>query len=133
MIEIVKRLGGVPVSLGRSKDFVPVDTEAIRPEDIESAAKWAKENDLFAIISTDGDSDRPLISDENGKWLRGDVTGILTAQFLNADCVVTPVSCNSAVEQAGFKKVIRTRIGSPYVIEGMNKASEEGFSRVVGY
>ena len=29
--------------------------------------------------------------------------------------------------------MIRTRIGSPYVIEGMTKASAKGFSRVVGY
>jgi len=31
-------------------------------EDIELAAKWAAEESYDAIISTDGDSDRPLIA-----------------------------------------------------------------------
>jgi phosphomannomutase len=38
------------------------------------------------------------------------------------------------VEKCGwFDRVIRTRIGSPYVIAGMDQAREQGFSRVVGY
>jgi len=44
------------------------------------------------------------------------------------------VSCNTAVEKCGlFRKVYRTRIGSPYVIEGMKQALQDGFSRVMGY
>jgi phosphomannomutase len=44
------------------------------------------------------------------------------------------VSCNSALEKSGlFKKVYRTKIGSPFVIEGMQKALQEGAKRVVGY
>ncbi|MBW1873398.1 MAG: phosphomannomutase, partial [Deltaproteobacteria bacterium] len=50
------------------------------------------------------------------------------------DIVVTPVSCNSAVEKCGFfKKVHRTKIGSPYVIEWMQRAEAEGSDRVIGY
>jgi phosphomannomutase len=132
--EIYTALGAEVTLLGRSDTFIPVDTEAIRPEDIELARKWAGENSFDAVVSTDGDSDRPLVGDEAGNWLRGDVAGILCARYLGADAVVTPVSSNSAVEKCGlFKSVVRTRIGSPYVIEGMTKASAEGFSRVVGY
>lgn len=132
--EIYTALGAEVILLGYSDAFLPVDTEAIRPEDVELARKWADEHFFDAIVSTDGDSDRPLVSDEAGNWLRGDVAGILSAQYLEADAVVTPVSSNSAVEKCGlFKSVIRTRIGSPYVIEGMTKAAAEGFSRVVGY
>jgi phosphomannomutase len=48
--------------------------------------------------------------------------------------VVTPVSSNTAVEASGwFPRVERTRIGSPYVIEGMNQLLAEGLSPVVGY
>jgi phosphomannomutase len=47
--------------------------------------------------------------------------------------VVTPVSSNSAVDLCdSFKQVIRTRIGSPYVIEAMN-AAITGNNTVVGY
>ena len=132
--EILIGLGAEVQRLGRSDTFVPVDTEAIRPEDVELARGWAKDLELDAILSTDGDSDRPLVSDEHGRWLRGDVAGILCARFLRADAVVTPVSCNTAVERCGwFSQVRRTRIGSPFVIAEMQAAVSEGAERVVGY
>ncbi len=130
---VFRGLGAQVTRLGRSDAFIPVDTEAIRPEDVASAARWSSENDFETIVSTDGDSDRPLVSDEHGKWLRGDVAGIVTAQMLGATFVATPVSCNTAVEQCGaFARVARTRIGSPYVIEAMNGALG-GAEKVVGY
>jgi phosphomannomutase len=111
-----------------------VDTEAIRPEDVTLASEWAAQGRFDAIVSTDGDSDRPLIADETGQWFRGDVAGILCAQYLQADSVSTPVSCNSAVEKCGFfDEVRRTRIGSPYVIAAMQEASAAGAKAAVGY
>ena len=134
MVEILSGLGADVTPLGFSDVFMPVDTEAIRPEDVKAALGWAKEYGFDAIVSTDGDSDRPLISDETGKWLRGDVAGILVAAYFGADAVATPVSCNTALEKCGwFESVYRTRIGSPYVIEGMGQALEAGAQRVVGY
>ncbi len=121
--EVLEALGADVLSLGRTDTFVPIDTEAVRPEDVVQARKWAREYDFDAILSTDGDADRPLIGDEVGNWLRGDVVGILCAQFLGAEIVVTPVSSNTAVERCGaFRQVLRTRIGSPYVIGGMESA-----------
>jgi phosphomannomutase len=134
VLEIVKGLGADAFALGRSDTFIPVDTEALRPEDVELAAKWAAEDSYDAIISTDGDSDRPLIADEKGQWFRGDVAGILCAKYLGADSISTPISCNSAVEKSGwFERVNRTRIGSPFVIESMINASKGGAKVVVGY
>lgn len=134
LVEIYEGLGAKVTPLGRSETFIPVDTEAIRDEDVVLAKQWCDKNDFFTIVSTDGDSDRPLISDETGGWLRGDVAGILTAKYLEADSVSTPVSCNSAVEKSSyFKTVRRTRIGSPFVIASMNEAVEAGAKMVVGY
>lgn len=134
LTELVRSLGADAISLGRSDQFIPVDTEAVRPEDQELAREWAKELSLDAILSSDGDSDRPLLADENGAWLRGDVLGMLCAAGLGIDAVSTPVSCNSAVELSGlFKTVRRTRIGSPYVIEAMNELLLEDYSSVCGY
>jgi phosphomannomutase len=114
------------ISLGRTDTFVPIDTEAVRPEDVAQAKVWASTHCFDAILSTDGDADRPLIGDETGTWLRGDVVGVLCAQALSADVVVTPVSSNTAAEKCGaFKKVVRTRIGSPYVIAEMQAAAKE--------
>ena len=131
---IFEALGAKVLALGRTDTFVPIDTEAVRAEDIEQAQQWATEHEFDAICSTDGDADRPLIGDEQGNWLRGDIVGILCAQFLGADTVVTPVSSNTAVEKSGyFGSVIRTRIGSPYVIAGMEAASSHPANSVVGY
>jgi phosphomannomutase len=129
--EVLRGLGAEVIPLGRSERFVPVDTAAIRAEDVRLARQWAAEQGFDAIASADGDGDRPLIGDERGNWLRGDVAGILTARYLGADCVVTPVSSNTAVERSGwFAEVVRTRIGSPYVIAAMQAAKGRC---VVGY
>lgn len=131
LVDLIAGLGGRPVALGPSDVFVPVDTEALRAEDIELGREWASQQPLDAIVSTDGDADRPLIADERGEFLRGDVVGILTAARLGADTVVTPVTSTSAVEASGlFRNVVRTRVGSPYVIEGM---AAQGSSLVVGF
>lgn len=132
--EVLETLGAEVIRLGRSDQFIPVDTEAIRPEDIQHARHWVAEYRLDALVSTDGDGDRPLVSDEKGEWLRGDIVGIFTARLMHATAVVTPVSSNSAVELCGwFDQVIRTRIGSPYVIEGMQQVITQHSAGVVGY
>ena len=128
---ILRSLGAETISLARSDQFVAVDTEAVRQEDIEIAPVWAKAHALNAIVTTDGDADRPLIADERGIWLRGDILGILCARELGAGSVVTPVSSNTAVEACGyFRSITRTKIGSPHVIAAMMLASDPP---VVGY
>jgi phosphomannomutase len=134
IVEIVEALGARAVPLGRANSFIPVDTEALREEDEVLARQWAGEEALDAIVSTDGDGDRPLIADATGAFLRGDLVGAITARYLGADAIVTPVTSNSALEASGaFGKVIRTRVGSPYVIEGMAEASNSGARAVVGF
>lgn len=132
LVQVLDALGASVVPLARSEKFIPVDTEAIRAEDIALAKLWAAQG-FDAIASTDGDSDRPLLASEKGEWLRGDVLGILTAKALGISRIATPVSCNTALEKCGaFEKVRRTKIGSPYVIEGMEALVEAG-KTVAGY
>ncbi len=134
MGEVFAGLGADLVRLGFSDSFIPVDTEAVRVEDIALARQWSNEYQLDCIVSTDGDGDRPLVSDEQGNWLRGDLAGILCARYLKARRVVTPISSNSAVEKCGwFEQVVRTRIGSPYVIAAMESALSRGERAVMGY
>lgn len=134
LTEILSGLGADVVRRGYSEAFVPVDTEAIRSEDLALARDWATAERFDLLVSADGDGDRPLVGDETGQWLRGDFAGILVAHYLDADAVVTPVSSNTALEKSGwFPTVLRTRIGSPYVIEGMQRALDGGARCVVGY
>ncbi|MEY2341147.1 phosphomannomutase [Acidithiobacillus sp. IBUN Pt1247-S3] len=132
--EILQVLGAETVLLGRSEEFVPMDTEALRPEDRALAEKWVAEHQLQALLSTDGDADRPMLADETGAWWRGDQLGQVCAALLAAEGVVTPVSSNTGLERGqGFARTLRTRIGSPYVIAGMDQLLAEGCARVVGY
>ncbi|WP_114946114.1 phosphomannomutase [Microvirga calopogonii] len=134
IVEVLEVLGARVVPLGRATQFIPVDTEALRDEDEVLARQWANKQTLDAIVSTDGDADRPLVSDAGGAFLRGDLVGAITAKSLGADAVVTPVTSNSALESAGaFRTVIRTRVGSPYVIEGMKEAAQSGAQAIVGF
>ncbi|MEI7535163.1 MAG: phosphomannomutase [Verrucomicrobiae bacterium] len=134
LVKILSHLGAEVTPLGRSDKFIPVDTEAIRPEDVVLAREWAATGKFDALVSADGDSDRPLVSDEHGNWLRGDVAGVLCAKYLQADSVSTPVSCNTAVEKCDwFPAIHRTRIGSPFVVASMMEATAGGAKRVVGY
>lgn len=130
---IFEKLGATVISLERTDHFVPIDTEAVSEEDKQKAINWSKEFNLDAIFSTDGDGDRPLVADENGVWLRGDILGLLTAEALNIEALAIPVSCNTAVELSNkFTHVERTKIGSPYVIEEFTRLAKK-FNSVAGF
>ena len=130
---VLSHYGARVVPLGRSEDFIPVDTEAVSPETVALLKGWAPHYRLDAIVSADGDGDRPLVTDETGQPLRGDLLGLIAANFLRASVVVTPVTSNSGIEAAGAHSVVRTRVGSPYVIAGMNEAIAGGKSGVMGF
>lgn len=127
LMQILSRLGAEVVELGRSETFIPVDTEAVSDAMQADLHGWAQGQALDAIVSLDGDGDRPLLADATGRVVPGDVLGQITGAWLGAEVAVTPVSSNTGAE-AVFAHVVRTRIGSPYVIAGM-----AGQGRSVGY
>jgi phosphomannomutase len=123
---VFEGLGAQVTRLERSNSFVPIDTEAVSDSDKLKAESWAMDYHFDAIFTTDGDGDRPLIADEKGHWIRGDIVGLLTAKALGVSAVAVPVSCNTAIEQSGFfQKVVRTKIGSPYVIAAFSEISDQ--------
>ncbi len=130
LVEILENLGASVTKIDYSDIFIPIDTEVIE-EDLEKKGKeWILKYKLEAIVSTDGDSDRPLVSDKNGVWYRSDILGIYTAKKLGYKKVVCPISCNTMVDRCDFfNHVYKTKIGSPYVIEEMRKQGDE----VCGY
>jgi phosphomannomutase len=117
--------------------FIPIDSENVTAKDEEYFDSLAKEYpDAFAIVSTDGDSDRPFVIDEHGIFHRGDVLGAVVAEWLQADFAAFPVSASDATDKSlsaagiGWK---HTKIGSPHVIACMKDALATGSSRVVGW
>jgi mannose-6-phosphate isomerase class I len=87
---------------------------------------------LAAVVSTDGDSDRPLfLALEAGRvsFIPGDLLGILAARFLGIHHAAVPISCNDAVDEfcgAAGIQLVKTRIGSPHVIAALREVGWEG-------
>jgi phosphomannomutase len=138
LVRVLESLGATAIAVARSVTFVPVDTEDLREEDKRRFRVLASRHSPDAIISTDGDGDRPLLVDEHGRFHRGDVLGIVTAEFLGATFAAVPISTTDAfdrwVEQSRRAMVVKkTRIGSPYVIAAMQRAIAKGATSVVAW
>ena len=133
--DILRALGAEVVRLARSDIFIPVDTEAVDPATRRQLADWCAAHRLDAVLSTDGDADRPMLSDATGRVIAGDVLGVLTAMALGAEVICTPVSSNSMVNLVpDFGVVTRTKIGSPFVIAAMEAAlAQNPAAKVVGF
>ncbi|MEO0945704.1 MAG: phosphomannomutase [Pseudomonadota bacterium] len=131
---ILCRLGAEVVELLPSDNFIPVDTEAVDEEMRLQLAELVASHGLDAIVSTDGDADRPLMIDDQGRVMPGDILGPITANWVGASEVVTTVSANTMVDALGsFAQVARTKIGSPYVIAAMEERMAAGVGSVAGY
>ncbi|RAL11506.1 putative phosphoglucomutase [Aspergillus homomorphus CBS 101889] len=140
LVEVFEQLGAEVTPAGRSDTFVPIDTEAIDQAQLDTLEKLCHGTGkkFDAIISTDGDSDRPLLVAPDGDKLRffgGDLLGMIVAQFLGVDAAVVPISSNDAIDRGPLAEVTepKTKIGSPYVIEGMQRAALKGRNRVCGW
>ena len=144
LVEILEQLGAEVMKGGRSETFVPIDTENIDAAQLAViqtlADKAASGGPLDAVVSTDGDSDRPLVLGVDARTGRvqffgGDLLGMVVASFLQADAVVVPISCNDAIDRGPLASVVepKTRIGSPFVIAGMEAALSKGKNRVCGW
>lgn len=139
LVEILEKLGATVVAAGRSDTFVPIDTENIDDAQLATIQKLVDDaGRVEAVVSTDGDSDRPLIlgiEHHRVKFFGGDLIGMIAAEFLGADAVVVPISCNDAIDRGKLKRVLepKTKIGSPFVITGMEQALAKGRKVVCGW
>ena len=145
LVEILERFGADVIPTGRSDSFIPIDTENIDNAQLAtiqalSDEAGAKHGPIDAVVSTDGDSDRPLILGVNAataevRFFGGDLVGMVVAEYLGADAVVVPISCNDAIDRGSLARIVqpKTRIGSPYVIAGMKKARSQGAMIVCGW
>ena len=107
VVDLLRRLGASVHAVGKSETFVAIDTEAIdaaRLRELDRVHQQVLEEfgAVDAIVSTDGDSDRPLLLgvDAQGglSFVPGDVLGILVADFLGVDAIAVPVSATDAID-----------------------------------
>ncbi len=138
---ILRALGAEVIPAGRSDTFIPIDTENITDEELAKMESLvAAHLPVDAIVSTDGDSDRPLVVAVSpagrARFLPGDLLGLVTAQYLGAGSAVVPISANDAVDARLGERGIalhKSKIGSPYVIALMNQLAKAHSTRVVGW
>lgn len=96
----------------------------------ETLAEFVKEKEADIGLAFDGDGDRLIAIDENGKIVDGDQIMFICAKYLkeqgmlNKDTVVSTVMSNlgfyKALEANGLKSV-QTAVGDRYVVEAMKK------------
>jgi len=150
---ILRELGAEVVTAGRSETFIPIDTENITHEQLARLEEFAVAAEtggrpITTIVSTDGDSDRPLVTAvlpasevasgaRRARFLPGDLLGLVVAEYLRADAAAVPISANDAVERRlGERKIVlqKTQIGSPYVVAALNDLRASGNrQRIVGW
>jgi phosphomannomutase len=142
LARILGDLGAEVIPAARSDAFVPIDTEDVSADDERRYRDMVEAHGADALVATDGDGDRPLIVDETGRFHAGDVVGLVTAELLGARFAAVPVTVSDALDMhlanrrhAGLPamEVVRTRIGSPYVIAAMRRALAAGTDGVVGW
>jgi len=145
LVQLLKDLGAKVWAVGRSETFVPIDTEDISIERLNALQSMLDEvieqgGKPSALVSTDGDSDRPLVCGVDGwnrlQFIPGDLLGCLVAEELGIQSVVVPISTNDGVDRHLAKHQIqpyKTRIGSPHVIECMRALRSQGNGSVAGW
>jgi phosphomannomutase/phosphoglucomutase len=96
------------------------------PDNLKDLVRMVKTIGADMGIAHDGDADRTVFVDENGRYIPGELSLALTAREIvrkrKGGIVVVPVSTPSVVEEAakGFGgKTIYTRVGSPVVARKM--------------
>ncbi len=76
-------------------------------------------------IAHDGDGDRMMAVDDNGRFIPGDKLLALFAQQAGAKEVVTTIDASMVIDEMGFT-VTRTKVGDTYVSEELKKGGDFG-------
>ena len=97
---------------------------------LEKISEFVKKNKLSLGIAYDGDGDRCLIVDENGKTLDGDIILAIFSKYLKnkgklkKDTLVATVMSNIGLKKYATQNeinLVQTKVGDRYVLEEMLK------------
>ncbi|MFW6142013.1 MAG: phosphoglucosamine mutase [Candidatus Saliniplasma sp.] len=124
---ILKDLGCDVITLNAQPDGTfPGHESEPTEKNLRDLIRLVKETDADIGIANDGDADRAIFIDENGRYLHGDKTLTLMAKTVvqenKGGTVVTPVSSSTSVEDVvkdAGGELIYTRVGSPIVAREM--------------
>jgi len=124
---VLRELGAevIPVSVQPDGHNINLGCGALHPQ---AMMNETREQGASFGVAFDGDCDRAILSDEDGRVVDGDHLLLILGQqlkkrgLLQTDFVVTTVMANIGLEiglrRAGLK-MVRTRVGDRYVLEEM--------------
>ncbi len=123
---LLRQLGCRVITLNAQPDgtFPGRDAEPVE-DNVGELIALMQRSDADMGVAYDGDADRAIFVDENGRYISGDKTLAVTAAHAveqQGGTVVTPVSTSSCVEDMVVAKggtVTYTRVGSPIVARRM--------------
>jgi len=115
-------LNVIPLNCDITQGIICRDTEV--ESDFEDLKKKVVETVSDFGIGFDSDGDRVIFIDSVGNYISGDYVGTLIAKALPDTSVATPISTSQVIDNIG-KNVIRTKVGSPFVVAAIkdNKIS----------
>jgi len=108
------------VNCDTEKKFIARDTDTDDKAEVEELKKIVLEEQCDFGIAYDGDGDRVVFIDEKGQFVLGEYSCSLIAKDSPGDTIITPISSSQVVDTIG-KKIIRTKVGSPYVVGKMKE------------
>ena len=122
---LLRRLGCEVVELNcHPSGFFP---RGLEPDEsnLKDLMNAVRESGADVGIAHDGDADRMMAVDEQGRFIPGDKLMVMLARACNAAGVVTTLDASMIVEEVGFR-VRRTRIGDMYVSDALKQGGDFG-------
>ncbi len=123
---LLEKLGCRVISLNCQPDGrFPGHESEPKPENLKDLMAVVKDTGADLGIAHDGDADRAIFVDENGRYLYGDKTLALVGEYVVREkkgIVVTPVSSSLALEEVVKRhgsEVLYTKVGAPIVARKM--------------
>lgn len=108
-------------------------------EGLRGLSKLVVESKAAFGIAHDGDADRAVFVDEQGRFMDGNITLALLASYYAEQQpggeIVTPVSSSGIIEAAGKEfgcTTLYTVVGSPYVARTMREELDAGRNVIIG-
>jgi len=106
------------------------------PDDVTLARlrKWRSDERLDAIAGTNASGEHPIVMDDVGHLVAGDVMAPVCAAELGARRVIAAATASGLAEaMAPFERVDRVDPNHKGILEAVQKANQRGGQSVVGY
>jgi phosphoglucosamine mutase len=122
---LLEKLGCEVVALNcYPSGFFPRGIEPIA-SNLKELCDLVKKSGASLGIAHDGDADRMMAVDDQGRFIAGDILLVILARAVGAKDMVTTLDASLAIDEMGLK-VRRTKIGDTFVSEELRKGGDFG-------